>query len=98
MPRRCAPRNDVGGVVVFREKSSHDLLDETIVIISAELVNFNKSEEECESRLDRMLYLLKNSGRLLMPPSWSDRERYSQILAAKLMVLGVAVEIIFKVK
>ena len=66
----------------FREKSSHDLLDETIVIIFAELVNFNKSEEECETRQDRMLYLLKNSGRLLVPPSWADRERYSPILAA----------------
>ena len=66
----------------FREKESHDLLDETIVIIFAELVNFNKSEEECITRQDRMLYLLKNSSKLIAPPSWSEQEQYTNILAA----------------
>ncbi len=66
----------------FREKSSYDLLDETIVIIFAELEKFNKSEDECETRQDRMLYLLKNSSRLLAPPSWSEHEKYSSILDA----------------
>ena len=66
----------------FREKESHDLLDETIVIIFAELVNFNKTEEECVTRQDRMLYILKNSGKLLAPPSWSEQERYDEIFKA----------------
>ena len=66
----------------FREKESHDLLDETIVIIFAELVNFNKPEDECLTRQDRMLYILKNSGKLLSPPSWSEQEKYEDILRA----------------
>ena len=66
----------------FREKECHDLLDETIVIIFAELVNFNKTEDECLTRQDRMLYILKNSGKLLAPPSWSDQEVYNDILKA----------------
>ena len=66
----------------FYEKESHDLLDETIVIIFAELVNFNKTEDECVTRQDRMLYILKNSGKLLVPPSWSEQERYDEILKA----------------
>ena len=66
----------------FREKECHDLLDETIVIIFAELVNFNKTEDECVTRQDRMLYILKNSGKLLAPPSWSDLEEYNDIFKA----------------
>ena len=66
----------------FYEKESHDLLDETIVIIFAELVNFNKTEEECVTRQDRMLFILKNSGKLLAPPSWSEQERYDEIFKA----------------
>lgn len=66
----------------FREKECYDLLDETIVIIFAELVNFNKTEEECLTRQDRMLFILKNSGKLLAPPSWADQEKYNEILKA----------------
>ena len=66
----------------FREKDCYDLLEETIVIIFAELVNFNKSEEECVTRQDRMLYILKNSSKLLAPPSWSDQEQYGNIFQA----------------
>ena len=66
----------------FREKECHDLLDETIVIIFAELVTFNKTEDECVTRQDRMLYILKNSGKLLAPPSWSDMEEYNDIFKA----------------
>ena len=58
------------------------MLDETIVIIFAEFVNFNKTEEECVTRQDRMLYILKNSGKLLAPPSWSEQERYDEIFKA----------------
>ena len=66
----------------FREKECYDLLDETIVIIFAELVNFNKTEDECVTRQDRMLYILKNSGKLLTPPSWTYQEKYDDILKA----------------
>ena len=66
----------------FREKCCHDLLDETIVIIFAELASFDKSEEECTTRRDRMLYILKNSSKLLSPPAWSGQESYTGILDA----------------
>ncbi len=58
------------------------MLDETIVIIFAELVNFNKTEDECVTRQDRMLYILKNSGKLLTPPSWAYQEKYDDIFKA----------------
>ena len=66
----------------FREKNCHDLLDETIVIIFAELVNFNKTEAECFTRQDRMLYILKNSSKLLAPPAWTEQEQYGGIFKA----------------
>ena len=66
----------------FREKESHDLLGETIVITFVELARFCKSEEECHTKLDRMLFLLKNSGRLSMPPSWTIQEDYIEFLDA----------------
>ena len=66
----------------FREKDSHDLLGETIVIIFAELEKFRKSEDECQTRLERMLYILKNSGKLHIPPKWSGYENYTDILDA----------------
>ena len=46
----------------FRDKEAHDLLDETIVIIFAELVRFDKDESECTTDMDRMLFILKNMG------------------------------------
>ena len=66
----------------FREKECHDLLGETIVIIFAELASFDKSEDECKTRQDRMLYILKNSSKLLTPPAWSGQECYTTILDA----------------
>ena len=66
----------------FREKDCHDLLGETIVVIFAELADFNKTEDECITRQDRMLYLLKNCGKLNVPPKWSEQEKYTEILDA----------------
>ena len=66
----------------FMEKETHDLLGETIVIIFAELGNFDKREDECVTRQDRMLYMLKNSGKFDAPPMWSSQEKYDGILAA----------------
>ncbi|MGM9736672.1 MAG: Rpn family recombination-promoting nuclease/putative transposase [Candidatus Cryptobacteroides sp.] len=48
----------------FREKRTHDLLDETIFIIFAELTRFHKSLEECESAQDKLFYLFKNIGKM----------------------------------
>ena len=71
----------------FREKETHDLLDETIIIIFAEIARFNKSGEECVTDLDRMCYLLKNSGKLCESnlknqPEWLKRQIYTKILRA----------------
>ena len=56
--------------------------DETIVIIFAELTRFHKGEDECETELDRLLYLLKNSGKLEVPPRWSSDGPCKDILDA----------------
>ena len=66
----------------FREKEAHDLLDETIVIIFAELVRFDKTESECTTDVDRMLFILKNMGRLDRQPELLRREIYTKIFEA----------------
>ena len=66
----------------FREKGCHDLLDETIVIIFAELTRFHKTEDECITELDQLLYLLKNSGKMMVPPKWAARKPCKNILDA----------------
>ena len=66
----------------FREKVTHDLLDETIIIIFAELARFSKPLEDCSSDLDRMLYVLKNSGNLKNRSGWLRSRIYVKILEA----------------
>ena len=66
----------------FREKGCHDLLDETIVIIFAELTRFHKTEDECITEQDQLLYLLKNSGKMMVPPKWAARKPCKHILDA----------------
>ena len=66
----------------FREKESHDLLGETIVIIFAEMANFSKTIEECATDADKMLYVLKNIGKMLDQPAWLQHEVYSRIFRA----------------
>ena len=63
----------------FREKESHDLLAETIVIIFAEMANFSKTEAECLTETDQMLYVLKNIGKLMEQPSWLQKEVFDRI-------------------
>ena len=63
----------------FREKESHDLLAETIVIIFAEMANFSKTEAECLTETDQMLYVLKNIGRLMEQPTWLQKEVFDRI-------------------
>ena len=66
----------------FREKDSHDLLGETIVIIFAEMANFSKAAEDCVTEVDKMLYLLKNIGRMMDQPGWLQHEVYTRIFDA----------------
>ena len=66
----------------FREKESHDLLGETIVIIFAEMANFSKAAEDCVTEVDKMLYLLKNIGRMMDQPGWLQHEVYTRIFDA----------------
>ena len=53
------------------EKKTHELQDETIFIIFAELKRFNKSEKECETALDKLLYLFKNIGEMEDDENWN---------------------------
>ena len=57
----------------FREKESHDLLAETIVIIFVEMAHFNKRIEDCVTDLDKMLYLLKFIGKMMEQPAWLQK-------------------------
>ena len=66
----------------FREKESHDLLAETIVIIFAEMAHFNKKAEECVTEADKMLYVLKFIGRMMEQPAWLQSEVYTRIFSA----------------
>lgn len=66
----------------FREKETHELLDDTIFIIFAELNRFSKRAEDCETGLDRMLYVLKNSCALETPVDWLNDPIYARILRA----------------
>ena len=66
----------------FREKESHDLLAETIVIIFAEMAHFDKKAEECVNETDRMLYVLKFIGRMMEQPAWLQNEVYTRIFSA----------------
>ena len=58
------------------------MLGETIVIIFAEMANFSKTAEECVTEVDRMLYLLKNIGKMLHQPEWLQHEVYTRIFDA----------------
>ena len=51
--------------------------DETIFIIFAELKRFNKSEKECVTPQDKLLYLFKNIGKLENDANW-DKDRFWQ--------------------
>ena len=66
----------------FREKRTNELLDETICIIFVEMAKFSKAVHECQSDVDRMIYLLKNMGRLHNQPADLQREIYSRIFEA----------------
>ena len=48
----------------FREKVSHEVVDETIFLIFVELDRFGKGLEECGSMADKWFYSLKHVGRM----------------------------------
>ena len=64
------------------EKYSHELQDETIIIIFAELARFDKSLDECEDDVERMLYVLKNMGTLDRIPRSLHHEIFRRIFEA----------------
>ena len=66
----------------FREKSTGDLLAETIIIIFVELASFDKALEECETVRDKMLYILKNIGVLKKRPQALQGKMYERIFQA----------------
>ena len=66
----------------FREKSTGDLLAETIIIIFVELASFDKKLEECETVPDKMLYILKNIGVLKKRPQALQGKMYERIFQA----------------
>lgn len=66
----------------FREKFTNELLDETIVIIFAELARFNKQASECSTPQDIMMYILKNIGRMPCQPEWLKKQEYGRLFAA----------------
>ena len=66
----------------FREKTTGDLLAETIFIIFAELAGFDKNLDDCVTAQDRMLFVLKNLGKLKGRPKWLQDEVYECIFRA----------------
>ena len=66
----------------FMETVSHELQDETIIIIFAELARFCKTLEECCSDLERMLYVIRNMGNLKNQPESLKHEIFTRIFRA----------------
>ena len=66
----------------FMEKTSHELQDETIIIIFAELARFDRTLEQCKDDLERMLYVLKNTGRMKKVPESLKRKVFERIFEA----------------
>ena len=69
-----------GGAGVGR--STHELQDETIFIIFAELKRFNKSEEECVTSQDKLLYLFKHIGELEDDENWNKDKFWQRFFEA----------------
>ena len=73
----------------FREKLTHEVLADTIFVIFAELAKFNKEPEECLTKQDQMLYILKNSGTFteIYRPLWDNFDALESILE-KMKIAG----------
>ena len=46
------------------------------------MANFSKRAEECVTEVDKMLFLLKNIGRMMNQPGWLQHEVYTRIFNA----------------
>lgn len=66
----------------FREKETHELQDETIFIIFAELARFDKELRDCGNDLERMLYVIKNGWKLNNQPPELRKEIFRRLLDA----------------
>lgn len=66
----------------FLEKETHELQDDTIFIIFAELARFDKALEECVNDIERMLYVIKNGWRLQNQPAELRNEIFTHLLEA----------------
>lgn len=66
----------------FREKLTNELLDETIVIIFAELARFNKKISECTTSQDIMMYILKNIWSMYEQPAGLQGDMYDRLFNA----------------
>ena len=66
----------------FREKLTNELLDETIVIIFAELARFKKKISECITSQDIMMYVLKNIWSMHEKPEWLQGDMYDRLFNA----------------
>ena len=66
----------------FREKWTNELLDETIVIIFAELARFNKKVSECTTPQDIMMYVLKNMWSMHEQPAGLQGDMYDRLFNA----------------
>ena len=73
----------------FREKSTNEVLADTIFVIFAELAKFKKEPEECLTKQDQILYILKNSGTFTenYHPIWDDFDALEKILE-KMKIAG----------
>ena len=73
----------------FREKLTHEVLADTIFVIFEELAKFNKEPEECLTKQDQMLYILKNSGTFteIYRPLWDNFDALESILE-KMKIAG----------
>lgn len=64
------------------EKRTHELQDDTIFIIFAELARFDRKLEECRNDLEKMLYVIKNGWRLKNQPKELQDEIFTRLFKA----------------
>ena len=66
----------------FMEKRTHELQDDTIFIIFAELARFDRRLEDCRNDLEKMLYVIKNGWRLKNQPKELQNEIFTRLFKA----------------
>ena len=66
----------------FREKESHEVVDETIFLTFVELDRFDKELEDCRSMVDKWCYSLKHMGTLERLPEGLRIEAFERLFEA----------------